>query len=125
MDKLEDSMMRTTLWSILLVLAGCVNPQLSGTVLTVDDVHGNLNTDIECSTVEAFGFELGDGFAATCAAGMRIEGKFVVTYSDVANGEWVGLINDDDNLQVAISFGDASAATNCSAGDAIVVERQL
>lgn len=43
------------------------------------------------------------------------------SYKDVPRGEWVGLIEEDGNLQIAISFGHAATILGCQEGDTLLI----
>ena len=94
---------------------------IEGKVVSIDPSYGNLDTDVPRTVVEAAGFELGDRFVFRCG-GQEYVGVFVVTYTDVAAGNWIGLVNGEDNLQIAIAFGSATEASGCVAGDAFSVD---
>lgn len=107
---------------VMITLAACSQVQLSGSVISTDSEYGNLNSDIAWETMEAAGFVLGDRFAFDCG-GDSFTGTFVADYADVDSGAWIALINDDDNFQIAVSFGDANSAAQCGEGDPLQVWR--
>ena len=43
-------------------------------------------------------------------------------YSDVPKGDWVALINEVGNLEIAISFGHAAKELQCQVGDVIFIK---
>lgn len=90
---------------------------LTGQVLAVGSSFGNLDTDIP---IDKLSIELGESFSVSCN-GRKVTAVSSADYSDVHSGEWLGIENGSGNLQLAISFGDASAGLRCKTGDTVTV----
>ena len=45
------------------------------------------------------------------------------SYGDVARGDWVALIEEDGNLQLALRFGHAATEIGCAVGDTLYIEK--
>jgi S-adenosylmethionine hydrolase len=82
-------------------------------VVVVADRFGNLISNIESSAVVAL------TMPTVLVAGLRLPLKR--TYGDARAGEYLGLINSFDVLEVAQSRGNASASLNLSVGAPIAV----
>jgi len=77
-------------------------------VIVVVDRFGNLISNIESATVVAL------AMPTVHIAGLRLPLKR--TYGDARAGEYVGLINSFDVLEVAQSRGNAAAGLNLAVG---------
>jgi S-adenosylmethionine hydrolase len=82
-------------------------------VVVVKDRFGNLISNIESSAVVAL------KMPTVLVAGLRLPLKR--TYGDAREGEYLGLINSFDVLEVAQSRGNAGASLNLSVGAPIAV----
>jgi len=90
---------------------------LTGQVLAVGSSFGNLETDIP---IDKLSIELGESFSVSCN-GRTVTAVSSGDYADVHSGEWLGIENGSGNLQLAISFGDASAGLGCNTGDTVTI----
>ena len=121
---------RQLLWAGCLVTlaAGCAscrfnNPPvlpLVANVVEIREEYANINTDLSGRRLEIVGITQGSTFAVRFRDD-RIEVMLGQDYNDVDRGEWVGLIEEDGNLQIAISFGHAATVLECVAGDTLFV----
>ena len=88
------------------------------TVVRISEEYANINTDVSLGDLRARGIT--DGTVFTVRFRDRtLTALLGKNYSDVPRGEWVGLIEDDGNLQLAISFGNAATDLGCSVGDTL------
>jgi S-adenosylmethionine hydrolase len=90
---------------------------LSGEIVEVNDQFGNLNTDIPAAQLT---LKVGQPFVFQCRD-RDFEATFAAWYSDVPEGEWLGLINETNHLQLAVNFGDANEVSGCRLGDSVTV----
>ncbi len=88
---------------------------IEGTIVDVDMGYGNLQTDIPA---DAMTIDLGDPFTFSCK-GASFPATWVSWYEDVAEGEWLGLTGQGDQVQIAVSFGHADEASECGVGDTV------
>ena len=115
---------------LLLTVASCMLPLLKSggdkaglvpaTVVRISDEYANINTDVSQVDLSVHGITHGTVFTVS----FRDRTLTVLLgedYSDVSRGEWVGLIEDDGNLQLAISFGNAATDLGCSVGDTLYI----
>ena len=117
------------LLALLLTVTSCMLPLLRGgnktdplaaTVVRISEEYANINTDVSDVDLSARGITHGSVF--TVSFGDRtLTALLGVDYADVPRGEWVGLIEDDGNLQLAISFGNAATDLGCSIGDKLYI----
>ncbi len=92
--------------------------RLHGEVVRVDH-FGNLVTNLDRGRVERL---RGDGDVSVRVAG-RVVPRLVATYSDVAVGEVCALFGSSDDLEVAVSGGNAAAQLAAGAGSPVEVVR--
>jgi S-adenosylmethionine hydrolase len=88
---------------------------LEGNVVETGSAYGNLQTDIPASAIT---IPLGGKLTFACKEA-SFPATWVSWYGDVADGEWLALAGEGDRVQVAVSFGDADAASGCSRGDRV------
>jgi S-adenosylmethionine hydrolase len=106
--------------AILLVPGWAFSEQartLTGKVVAVGTSFGNLDTDIPIGQLS---IELGESFSARCTS-KTVTAISSADYADVHSGEWLGIENEAGNLQLAISFGDASEGLGCTTGDNVTI----
>lgn len=90
-------------------------------VTRISEEYANINTDMSGTTLSAYGITHQKTF--TVKYGDRtMKALLGKNYSDVAKGDWVGLIEEDGNLQLAISFGNAATEIGCAVGDTLYIE---
>jgi S-adenosylmethionine hydrolase len=77
-------------------------------------------TDLSAESVTTAGITQTTVFTATFK-GRQITALLGSSYSDVNRGDWIAQIEDDGNMQLAISFGHAATELNCSVGDTLFV----
>lgn len=112
-----------------LLLSGCAtlrgNTQpatLTARVVSISSEYANINTDMSQQALHKAGISHGSMFRARFGDD-SVDVMFGKTYSDVARGDWVGLIEEDGTLQIAISFGNAATVIGCKVGDTIRLTR--
>ncbi|MDA0337221.1 MAG: SAM-dependent chlorinase/fluorinase [bacterium] len=111
---------------LALLLAGCAGlwpghtRPLSAHVVNISDEYANINTDLSEQRLAAAGITHGSTFQARLRQ-QRIEVMLGKGYKDVERGEWVGLIEEDGALQIAISFGHAATVLECAVGDTLFI----
>ena len=89
-----------------------------GVVLSLGQHFGNLDTDIAIAELP---IELGETFVINCNS-RSVMAVLAADYADVHAGDWLGIENDQGQLQLAISFGDAAETLGCRVGDSVSVE---
>jgi S-adenosylmethionine hydrolase len=92
-----------------------VGTVIEGTIVAVAFDFGNLQTDIPAS---AMTIDLDDPFTFSCK-GASFPATWVSSYEDVAEGEWLGLSGQGDQVQIAVSFGNADETSGCGVGDTV------
>lgn len=90
------------------------------TVVRISEEYANINTDVDLDDLSARGITHGTVFKVNFRD-RTLNALLGKGYSDVPRGEWVGLIEDDGNLQLAISFGNAATDLGCSVGDTLYI----
>ena len=90
------------------------------TVVRISEEYANINTDVDRDDLSARGITHGTVFKVNFRD-RTLNALLGKGYSDVPRGEWVGLIEDDGNLQLAISFGNAATDLGCSVGDTLYI----
>ena len=119
----------TTGWFALLLtvsINGCavtykLEPKpLPAVIIYISEEYLNINTDLSQERLTAVGITAGTSFAATYE-GRTVQALLGTSYSDVERGEWIAQIEEDGNMQLAISFGHAAMELDCSVGDTLLV----
>ncbi len=117
---------------IALLLSACGEPdgaiatqststnELVVTVTEITTDFGNINTDLERLKAADAGLVPGAQFRLSFGARM-VYGLFATTYEDVAEGEWVAILTEDDNVQFARSFDNAATALKVQVGSKLRV----
>jgi|APSaa5957512622_1039677.scaffolds.fasta_scaffold209571_2 S-adenosylmethionine hydrolase len=111
-----------------LLLAGCASlwpgssadKPLPAHVVNISEEYANINTDLSGERLAAAGITVGSKFHARLGD-RRIDVLLGTGYGDVERDDWVGLIEEDGNLQIAISFGHAATVLNCAKGDTLYI----
>lgn len=113
----------------VLFAAGCamapkpdLSQPLSARVVRISEEYANINTDIHKKLLKAYGIEQQATFSVTFK-GQKFSALLGKEYSDVERGDWIALIEEDDKLQLAISFGNAATEIDCAVGDTLYIER--
>lgn len=120
--------MRHLLWAAAMtgLLSGCAALRsstptpLSAQVVRISEEYANINTDLTGARLQEAGIVVGSTFGARCGDEV-VDVMLGTSYSDVDRGEWVGLIEENGTLQVAISFGHAADVLGCAVGDRLVI----
>ena len=104
---------------------GCaaLKPQpkpLAAVVVHISEEYANVNTDLGEDRLASIGIKHGTLFTATYH-GHGIEVLLGSSYSDVPKGDWIAQIEEDGNMQLAISFGHAAIELGCAVGDTLFV----
>ena len=117
---------------LLLTAASCVPPLLKSggkkadllpaTVVRINEEYANINTDVDLDDLKALGITHGTLFTVSFRD-RTLTALLGKGYADVSRGEWVGLIEDDGNLQLAISFGNAATDLGCAVGDTLYIHQ--
>ena len=113
---------------LALLLAGCAVLQsrskgaepMAAHVVYISDEYKNINTDLSGESLAKVGIIQGSTFRARLGDN-SIDVFLGKGYKDVDRGEWVGLIEEDGTLQIAISFGHAATVLDCAVGDTLYI----
>ena len=98
------------------------NDYLEARVVRISEEYANINTDV--GRVELGKLGIRDKSVFRVRYGDRAIRAFLGKgYGDVAKGEWVGLIEEDGKLQLAITYGNAATEIGCAVGDTLHIER--
>lgn len=116
--------------ALLLTVTSCMLPLLKSggneadlfpaKVVRISDEYANINTDVSDVDLSARGITHGTVFKVSFGD-RTLTALLGKDYSDVPRGEWIGLIEDDGNLQLAISFGNAATDLGCTVGDTLYI----
>ena len=94
---------------------------LAAKVVRISEEYANINTDVSEKALRNWGIADKEQFTVkyknhtmTVLSGQG--------YGDVPKGEWVGLIEEDGKLQLAISFGNAATVIGCAVGDTLYIQ---
>ncbi len=94
---------------------------LAAKVVRISEEYANINTDLSGAEMSKHGIVDQTVFTAKFKD-QTIRALLGKNYSDVPKGDWVGLIEEDGNLQLAISFGHAATDIGCAVGDTLYIE---
>ena len=94
---------------------------LTAVVVRISDEYANINTDLSAERLAAVGITQKTMFTATIK-GRQITALLGSSYADVPRGGWIALIEEDGNMQLAISFGHAATELGCSVGDTLFIQ---
>ena len=123
-------MFRFALIALGLTAAACApGPQveiappggLEARVTRISDEFANINTDLSGKTLARYGIVLQKPFAMRFKE-RTVQAVLCKDYGEVPKGDWVGLIETDGTLQVAISFGHAATELGVKVGDRVYIE---
>ena len=112
-----------------LMAAGCAHfsqsasddsPYLQTHVVRISEEYANINTDLSGKTLAKRGIVLQQSFQVRYKD-REFSALLGADYSDVEHGDWVALIEEDGNLQLAISFGNAATELGCVVGDTLYI----
>ncbi len=102
---------------------------LTGRVISISQEYANINTDLSEEALAAVGIV--GGTQLTARFGDQERSALLGSgYSDVPRGDWIALIERDEQdstrtyLQLAISFGNAATEVGCAVGDTLYIERE-
>lgn len=101
---------------------GTAPETLTAQVANISSEYANINTDLSQEALAMVGIVHGSTFRVRFGDD-SVDVFFGKTYEDVARDEWVGLIEEDGTLQIAISFGHAATVMGCTAGDTLRLTR--
>ncbi len=90
-------------------------------MVRISEEFANINTDLSGAELNKHGITGGQRFSVKYKD-RTIQALLGKDYGDVARGEWVALIEEDGNLQLAISFGNAATDIGCTVGDTLYVK---
>lgn len=93
---------------------------LEARVTRISEEFANINTDLSGETLARYGVVLQKPFS------MRFKERTVRAllskdYGDVPKGDWLGLIETDGMLQIAVSFGHAATELGVKVGDTVYI----
>lgn len=99
-----------------------VDGVVEGRVVHVDS-FGNLLTDVPEVTLQTIAAE-GDELEITMAGGASLRARWVREYGEVESGSWlVRSTNQSRSVEIAISYGNAAAATGVRPGTVVRIRR--
>ena len=115
------ALLLSVFWILSLLKSGEDKADLfPATVVRISEEYANINTDVDLDDLSARGITHGTVFKVNFRD-RTLNALLGKGYSDVPRGEWVGLIEDDGKLQLAISFGKAARDLGCSVGDTLYI----
>ena len=115
------ALLLSVFWILSLLKSGEDKADLfPATVVRISEEYANINTDVDLDDLSARGITHGTVFKVNFRD-RTLNALLGKGYSDVPRGEWVGLIEDDGKLQLAISFGNAATDLGCSVGDTLYI----
>lgn len=119
---------RIPLALLMALTAGCAifgqgsrDLPLTAVIVRISEEYANINTDLSAERLAAAGITQKTMFTATIK-GRQITVLLGSSYADVPRGDWIALIEEDGNMQLAISFGHAATELGCSVGDTLFVQ---
>ena len=95
---------------------------LAAKVVRISEEYANINTDLSGVELSKHGIEDQKIFTVKYRD-RTIRALLGKSYGDVARGDWVALIEEDGNLQLALSFGHAATEIGCAVGDTLYIEK--
>lgn len=96
---------------------------LTGEITSSESTFGNLLTNISSQQFSALGYKPGDEVRLTIG-GKEYTLPFVHTYSDVAKGKPLLIINSKSFLTIAINRGSAQSFFNVTLPSQIVIQKK-
>ena len=94
--------------------------RIEATIVAVGFEYANIDTDLDHSTLVQSGLSTGDQFSVIYGS-ETLSVTLGSDYGDVEAGQWIALPTDGNKVQLAISFGHACTAIECTAGDKLTV----
>ena len=91
-------------------------------VVRISEEYANINTDVSKEMLAQYGIVDQNTFTVKYQ-GQTFSALLGKSYSDVPKGDWIALIEDDGNLQLALSFGHAATELGCTVGDTLYIEK--
>ena len=91
------------------------------TVLQIGTEYANIHTDLPQAALTRMGVTTGTRFRVAFQD-QSVTAVLGTAYTDVPNGEWVGLIDPEGTLQIAVSFGSAATELGCKTGDRLLIQ---
>ncbi|HIG43777.1 MAG: SAM hydroxide adenosyltransferase [bacterium] len=108
------------LWGTVITTSIASAEPAGGTILSITEDFGNMDTSISDADLGKLGISLGDSFDLTHKA-TTVSVHFGFTYSDVPEGEWVSFINETARLRIARNYENAAMTLEASIGDEITI----
>ena len=112
-------------------LAGCAGlrtggqpVELTAKIVSISEEYANINTDLSHNELSSHGIRMKTRFRVRFGD-RTITAMLGSGYSDVPRGKWVALIEEDGNMQLAISFGHAATDLGCQIGDTLYIETPI
>ena len=93
---------------------------LPAVVVYISEQYANVNTDISRELLSAHGIVEKTHFQFRFRD-RTIRALMGSSYADVARHQWIGQIEEDGNLQLAISYGHAATELGCTLGDTLYI----
>jgi S-adenosylmethionine hydrolase len=93
---------------------------LPAVVVYISEEYANINTDLSGEILSAHGIVNKATFKFR-SGDQTLRARLGMSYADVLRGEWIGQIEEDGNLQLAISYGHAATELGCAVGDTLYV----
>ena len=91
-------------------------------VVRISEEYANINTDVSKEMLAQYGIVDQNTFTVKYQ-GQTFSALLGKSYSDVPKSDWIALIEDDGNLQLALSFGHAATELGCTVGDTLYIEK--
>lgn len=121
-------MTRLTLAALTFVLLGCSTitrnqepAWIPATVVMIEEEYANIDLNLTGTQLADHGIVHGSTFNVKYKD-HQMTAFLGKDYADVEKGRWIALIEQEGNLQLAISFGHAATAIACKPGDTIMIQ---
>jgi S-adenosylmethionine hydrolase len=106
----------------LLVPISLVAESTSGTVESISEEYGNLETSITLDDINSLDIQTSDQLLVMYGD-QKITTYFGKTYEDVASGEWISFINWENKLRIARNHKNAAKALSAKIGDKLTISK--
>jgi len=110
--------------AIVALVVACSEPEpewFPAPVVMIEDEYKNIDTNLTAPQLAEKGIVHGTTFNVKFKE-HRLKALLGNDYSDVEKGEWIAIIEQAGNLQLAISFGHAATKISCTAGDTLYIQ---
>ena len=106
----------------LLVTSLATAQSVTGTIESVAEEFGNLETSLTDEELEPLSLKVGDHFSVT-HGDQTVPVYYGKTYEDVEKGKWISFLNWEKKLRLARSFANAAETLDAKVGDEITVSK--